>query len=78
MRTLVFITGRTYDFAQEITATSEDGRIINFKDPSRGLAYTFRNWPEWYTDEDIEMSREWDARTVMSWYDGDRTNRPEV
>ena len=78
MRTITFKTGRNYGVWQEISASSEDGRVIHFKDPSRGLEYTFQNHPESYSPEDIAMFREWDERTVMSWYDGDRSHRPEV
>ena len=82
MKTITFNTGRTYNGEQVITASSIDGRVITFKDPSRGLEYTFRNKPEWFTEEDVkedvELFGDWDERSVMSWYDGDRTNRPEV
>lgn len=78
MRTITFNTGRTYDGEQVITASSLDGRIITFKDPSRGIEYTFENRPGWFTDEDLATLGDWDERSVMSWYDGDRRNRPEV
>jgi hypothetical protein len=77
MKTITFNTGRN-NGEQVITASSIDGRVITFKDPSRGLEYTFRNNPEWFTEEDMEMFGDWDESSVMSWYDGDRTNRPEV
>ena len=78
MKTITFNTGRMYNGEQVITASSIDGRVITFKDPSRDLEYTFRNNPEWFTEEDMEMFGDWDESSVMSWYDGDRTNRPEV
>jgi hypothetical protein len=78
MRTITFNTGRTYNGEQVISASSVDGRVITFKDPSRGVEYTFQNRPDWFTAEDVEMFGDWDERSVMSWYDGDRKNRPEV
>ena len=69
MATITFKTGRKYNGEQIIKASSLDGCVITFSDDSRDLSYTFKN---------SDIPTNWDKETIMNWYDGNRTNKPEL
>lgn len=71
MKKITFKTGRFYDFEQEITAYSYNGRTIHFCDPSRSLHYSFDLYSKDTSQDDIELFDldDWDKDTVITWYD---------